>query len=265
MIDPNKDPKGYERYLKERDEKRKKEREQKKRDEQVEKLLKSIKTLDSGDFKEGSKVVIYGLQSNPEKNGTTGVLKEYIKEKERWAVKFTDETIKNFKESNLKLVAEEDAAAEDSDGEAIPTSKVYVTNLSATTSPDHLIKLFSQIGAIAKEPTRDDEGRKQGFEDEWPYAVKMYKHLTEGGDALVRFVDRSSARAAIKSYNGYVLCNSKIGVEYAGGGAHTKPDAGTKARERSRSRERLAELAKLRKKLDEERVPREIQGMFYKE
>lgn len=260
MIDPEKDPEGYARYLKEKEEKRKQERKQQRIQEDNELRAKSVKVSDSKDFKVGSQVVIVGLQKNPEKNGSLGTLISYVREKERWAVEFRNGSTNNFKVDNLQLVEEPaaSAAAVDESGE-IPTAKIYISNLSAETTTEHLIKLFGGVGMLAREPFRNAKGNTKGYPDEWPFAVKLYKPGTAGGDACVEFMERIAAKEAIRTYNGYVLGGSTITVEYAGGGAGV---AGVKSRDRSRSRERLAELEKLKKKLKDEEVPACLRGVF---
>ena len=68
------------------------------------------------------------------------------------------------------------------DDSSIPTAKLYITNLSAETEESHLIALFSKVGVLAKEPIRNAKGSTKGYQDEWPFAVKIYKPGTEGGD-----------------------------------------------------------------------------------
>eukprot|EP00928_Gymnodinium_smaydae_P092606 TRINITY_DN7650_c0_g3_i1.p1 TRINITY_DN7650_c0_g3~~TRINITY_DN7650_c0_g3_i1.p1 ORF type:complete len:264 (+),score=60.12 TRINITY_DN7650_c0_g3_i1:304-1095(+) len=262
MIDPSKDPEGYARYMKEREEKRKKERQQQRVAEESKARLQSIKTSEPREFKEGLKVMVFGLQKNPEKNGSVGTLKGYIADKERWTVEFHNGSTNNFKVDNLQIVDDEPASAAADDNSDIPTSKIYISNLSAQTTEEHLIKLFSGIGVLAREPVRNAKGKSKGFQDEWPFAVKMYKPGTDGGDACVEFLDKTSAKGAIKAYNDYIFKGSKIRVEYAGGGPKEGADAEAKRRDRSRSRERIAALNQLKKKLDDEKRPAELAGIF---
>lgn len=264
MIDAEKDPEGYARYMKERQEKRKLERFQQKLAEENPVQSESLKLSDSREFKAGLKVVVVGLKSNPEKNGSLGTLFNYVTEKQRWAVEFHNGSINNFKADNLKLVDEAPAASASAADDAgdIPTSKIYISNLSAETTQDHLISLFGKIGVLAREPILNAKGKSKGYEDEWPFAVKLYKPGHEGGDACVQFIDKEAARAAIKAYNGHVVRGSTVSVEYAGGGGGAKERAIKKARDRSRSKERLAELAKLTKKLKDQEGPAEIRGVF---
>ena len=42
----------------------------------------------SGDITPGAKVTLHGLQSRPELNGTTGVVKRWVKEQSRWRVNY---------------------------------------------------------------------------------------------------------------------------------------------------------------------------------
>jgi len=266
MIDAAKDPEGYARYMAERQEKRKKEREQQRLQEENQLQSKSMKVSDSKEFKVGMKIVVVGLQNNPEKNGSLGTLVSYVTEKQRWAVEFHNGSRNNFKVENLQLVDEMPATSANigDDNCDIPTSKVYISNLSAETTHDHLIALFSKVGLLAREPVLNAKGKSKGFEDEWPFAVKMYKPGREGGDACVQFVDKEAAKAAIKAYNGHVLRGSIIGVEYAGGGGGAKERAEQKAKDRADPAEveRLAELAALTKKLKEREVPAELRGVF---
>jgi len=260
MIDPAKDPEGYARYVKEKEEKRKRERKQQKEKEDNAARSKNLKLSDSKEFKVGLQVVVVGLQKNPEKNGSLGTLMSYVADKERWAVEFRNGSTNNFKVDNLQIVDEPPASvAGVEDAGEIPTAKIYVSNMSAETTSEHLIKLFGGVGMLAKEPIRNAKGGSKGFPDEWPFAVKLYKPGTEGGDACVEFVERIAAKEAIKTYNGHVLCGSTINVAYAGGGAAV---GGEKSRDRSRSRERIAELEKLKKKLKDEEVPACLRGVF---
>lgn len=264
MIDPAKDPEGYAKYMAERTEKRRQERLQQRNQEDNQVQSQSVKLSDSKEFKVGMKVVVVGLQNNPEKNGSLGTLDSYVVEKQRWAVEFHNGSRNNFKVDNLQLVDEAPAAfaSTEDDNADIPTSKIYITNLSADTTHEHLIALFSKIGLLAREPVLNAKGKSKGFEDEWPFAVKLYKPGREGGDACVQFVDKAAAKAAMKTYNGHVLRGSAISVEYAGGGGGAKEKAEKKARDRSRSKERLAELEKIKKKLKDEEIPAELRGVF---
>merc|ERR1712176_1352763 len=116
-------------------------------------------------------------------------------------------------------MGESAAASTDNAAEGeILTSKVYVTNLSKETKVDDLVSLFSKQGMLARTPQKDHKGRPQGFPDEWPFAVKIYKPGSDGGDALVEYVDKESARSAIKSLNGHLLLGATINVQIAGGG-----------------------------------------------
>merc|ERR1740117_1410497 len=99
---------------------------------------------------------------------------------------------------------------------------------------------------LARDPIRNAKGMTKGYQDEWPFAVKLYKPGRDGGDGCVEYMHKASAKAAIKAYNGYSLKGSTIKVEYAGGGEQLAGiNSVAKSRDRSRSRERLAELAKL--------------------
>ena len=76
---------------------------------------------------------------------------------------------------------------------------------------DDLRELFSGIGIIARIK------QKQGFPDQWPYAVKIYKD--ERGqnkdEAIITYDDPMAAQSAPEFYNGYELKGSKISVEIA--------------------------------------------------
>lgn len=263
MIDPEKDPEGYARYMKERAEKRKLEQKEQRMKQDTDARLKSLKEGVPQELKVGLQVMVIGLQKNPEKNGSLGTLQSYVAEKERWAVEFRNGSQNNFKAENLQVVDDGSSKAEvaDEKDEDIPTAKVYVSNLSADTTADHLTKLFSGSGLIAREPVRNAKGKSKGYEDEWPFAVKLYKPGTEGGDACVEFVNKFSAKAAIKSLQGHVLRGATINVSYAGGGP-IGGEVKTKSRDRSRSRERLAQLAELQKSLVDKQRPPELAGIF---
>merc|ERR1712039_912045 len=148
-------------------------------------------------------------------NGSVGKLAEFNKDKGRWLVEFSSGSSNNFKEENLELMPDNDVA---DDNEEPPTAKVYITNLNADVIDKDLIDLFSRIGMIAKEPTRKNSGGTTGFQDQWPYAAKVYKPGRSNGDGCVEYVDKMAAKAAIKTYNGYKLKGSRIKVEYAGQG-----------------------------------------------
>merc|ERR1712127_380487 len=76
--------------------------------------------------------------------------------------------------------------------------------------------LFGAIGKVARE--RPKSARDRGFEDTWPFAVKLYKPGRNDGDACITYVDAYAARAAIKTYHRYRLKGGKLGVKYAGQG-----------------------------------------------
>lgn len=270
-IDAEKDPEGYARYLKERAEKMKQQKQADKQAEAREARLKKMKISGSREFKVGLQVVVTGLQKNPDKNGSIGTLVRYVEEKGRWAVEFHSGSTNNFLADNLEIVEkpEEEAASSAAgagkgkaeDDAEIPTSKIYISGLSAETTRDHLVELFSGIGLIDKEPVRNAKGKTKGYSDEWPLFVKLHKPGQENGDATVKFVDPVAAKAAIKSFTGHWLKGSIITVQFAGGeGAVAVSEP--KLRNRSRSRERLAELDRLQKKLKDAEVPRELRGIF---
>eukprot|EP00440_Ansanella_granifera_P046266 gb/GFBE01050104.1/.p1 GENE.gb/GFBE01050104.1/~~gb/GFBE01050104.1/.p1 ORF type:complete len:268 (+),score=71.31 gb/GFBE01050104.1/:1-804(+) len=258
VIDPSKDPEAYAKYLKDREEHLKRETREKKAQEEKEARLAKIKIAGTQEFKVGAQVVVVGLQKNPEKNGAIGTLTQYVKEKDRWAVEFATGS-NNFKVENLQVLEDEKAEAAKEAEEEIPTAKIYVSNLSAEVTEQNLVGLFSGIGMLAREPIRNAKGKTKGYEDEWPWAVKLYKPGTDGGDGCIEFIDRCSARAAIKTYNGHVLKGKVISVDYATGG-EAKVDTRTD-RERSRSRERKEELKKLTAKLREANNPL-LKGIF---
>lgn len=167
------------------------------------------------EFKSGRRVVVHGLAKNPEKNGAIGVLGDFNKEKARWAVDFSSGSSNNFKEDNLEVLPD---VKEDDDDEEAPTAKIYITNLSADTTDKDLIALFGGLGVIAKETQRSSKGGAKGFADQWPYAVKLYKPGRDKGDGCLEYQDKLAAKAAIRTYNGYRLKGSRIGVAYAGTG-----------------------------------------------
>lgn len=180
-------------------------------------------------FKAGMRVMVKDLASNKEKNGTVGTLVEFVASKDRWAVVFGNHNTNNFRLENLAVV--EDSPVEEGSDSEIPTAKVYITNLPGGATEDNLVKLFGCMGSLDREPVRNAKGQTKGFPDEWPFAVKLYKPGTQGGDALVRYEARISARAAVRRLNGHEMMGSVLGVSYAGGGK--------RPRSRSRSRERL--------------------------
>jgi len=167
------------------------------------------------EFRSGRRVVVHGLKNNPEKNGAIGILGDFNKEKSRWMVEFSSGSSNNFKEENLEVLPD---VVEDDDDEEIPTSKIYITNLAADTTDKDLIALFGGLGVIAKEPQRSSKGGAKGFADQWPYAVKLYKPGRDKGDGCLEYQDKLAAKAAIKTYHGYRLKGSRIGVAYAGTG-----------------------------------------------
>jgi len=164
-------------------------------------------------FKAGRTVVVKGLQKNPEKNGSVGKLKEFSAEKGRWVVELSGGN-NNFKEDNLELMPDNSDIINDKDEP--PTAKIYIQNLAASVTEKDLQALFGGCGMIAKVKPKNT--RNPGFEDQWPYAVKMYKPGRDNGDAAVTYMDPHAAKAAIKTYNRYKFQGSKIKVEYAGQG-----------------------------------------------
>lgn len=168
------------------------------------------------EFKSGRRVVVHGLQKNPEKNGAIGVLGDFNKEKSRWMVEFSSGSSNNFKEDNLEVLPDVEEA--DDPDEEIPTAKIYITNLAADTTDKDLIALFGGLGVIAKEAQRGSKGGAKGFADQWPYAVKLYKPGRDKGDASLEYQDKLAAKAAVRTYNGYRIKGSRIGVAYAGVG-----------------------------------------------
>lgn len=112
---------------------------------------------------------------------------------------------------------------------------------------------------LAKEPLRNPQGKKIGYEDEWPWACKLYKPGTDGGDACVEYLDRCSAKAAIRAFNGYFFKGKTLSVTYGNTG-EIKVDNRTEE-ERDRSRERKEELEKLTKKIKAENNPL-LKGIF---
>jgi len=167
---------------------------------------------DDDTYRAGRQVIVKGLQKNPEKNGSFGALVEFNAEKGRWVVALSTGNA-NFKEENLELMPDNSDIIDDK--EEPPTAKIYITNLSADTTDKDLMGLFGGCGVIAKEKPKT---RTPGFEDQWPFAVKLYKAGREGGDAQITYMDPHAAKAAIKTYNRYKFKGAKIGVAYAGQG-----------------------------------------------
>jgi len=164
-------------------------------------------------FRVGRQVIVKGLQKNPEKNGSIGSLVEFNAEKARWVVALGSGN-NNFKEENLELMPDNSDVIDEK--EEPPTAKIYITKLTADTTEADLLALFKGVGVIAKEKPK--ESRNRGFEDQWPFAVKLYKPGRENGDGCLTFQDPQAAKAAIKTYNRYKFKGSKIGVAYAGVG-----------------------------------------------
>jgi RNA-binding protein FUS len=163
-------------------------------------------------FAVGRTVIVKGLQKNPEKNGSMGKLTEFITDKGRWAVELSAGK-HNFKEENLELMPDN---SDFDDKSEPPTAKIYITGLAADITDKDLIQLFGGVGLIAKETPKSS--RDRGFEDQWPFAVKLYKPGRSNGDACVTYMDPHAAKAAIKTYNRYKLKGTKITVAYAGQG-----------------------------------------------
>lgn len=159
-------------------------------------------------FKKGRIVMIKGLQKNPEKNGTIASLVEFNEEKGRWVVALSTGNT-NLKEENLELMPDNSDIIDEK--EEPPTAKIYITHLSADTTEKDLIDLFGNVGKIAKE-------RGRGFEDQWPYAVKIYRPGRKDGDACLEYMDPHAAKFAIKTYHRFKFKGSRIGVAYAGQG-----------------------------------------------
>jgi RNA recognition motif-containing protein len=152
--------------------------------------------------------MLKGLQKNPEKNGTIGTLVEFNKDKGRWVVALSTGNT-NLKEENLDLMPDNSDIVDD--GDPPPTGKIYITRLPAETTEKDLIDLFGAVGKIAKE-------RGRGFEDQWPYAVKIYRPGSKDGDACVEYMDPQAAKFAIKTYHRFKFKGTRIGVAYAGQG-----------------------------------------------
>mmetsp|Transcript_84143 Transcript_84143/g.132870 ORF Transcript_84143/g.132870 Transcript_84143/m.132870 type:complete len:225 (+) Transcript_84143:60-734(+) len=171
---------------------------------------------DDPEFRVGRRVMVHGLQKNPEKNGAIGILREYNSEKGRWNCELALGS-NNFKEENLELLPDNKHVdgMRDSD---IPTAKLYISGLAAETVDTDLINLFQGVGVLQKEPPKDSRGNSIGFQDTWPPAVKLYKPGTRNGDGTVEYMDKVAAKAAIKTYNGYRLKGAKIRVDFAGAG-----------------------------------------------
>lgn len=154
--------------------------------------------------------MLKGLQKNPEKNGTIGTLVEFNQDKGRWAVSLSAGNT-NLKEENMELMPDNSDVVDEK--QEPPTAKIYITHLAASTKEKDLVGLFGAIGKIAKQK---QPGR--GFEDQWPYAVKLYKPGRDDGDACVEYMDPQAAKFAIKTYNRFKFKGNKIGVAYAGQG-----------------------------------------------
>lgn len=151
------------------------------------------------------------LQKNPEKNGTLGTLVEFNADKGRWVVSLASGNT-NLKEENLDLMPDNSDVIDEK--QEPPTAKIYITHLPANTKEQDLIDLFGAVGKIAKEKPK--VGR--GFEDQWPYAVKLYKPGRSDGDACIEYMDPQAAKFAIKTYNRFKFKGTRIGVAYAGQG-----------------------------------------------
>merc|ERR1719253_898856 len=163
------------------------------------------------EIKVGSYVEVVGT-SNAQLNGTKGKIVEWRPDKERWAVHL-NVGVKNLLPKNLKPAVKE----EEVDYSKTPTTgnKVYVSYLHRKTTEDDLLKLFSACGIIAKIPQKDHKGAPDGFPDEWPHAIKMYKPGRDRGDALVEYQDPFAAAAAVKQLHQKEVHGKKIRVEFA--------------------------------------------------
>lgn len=201
--------------------------------------------------------------------GSIGVIEEWIAEKERWKVKFSSGSTKNFKTEALEEFSDERPPLPEG---ITKFWKIYVTNLPDKVTGKELTDFFGKVGTIAKEPQLNQDKAPIGFKDEWPFAVKIYrskkddrdrdrrrdrddKGSDEGTSALVEFEDHEAAHESLR-LNGKEFKGIKLGVEVAGktgtdgqwhvsarsirrAEAHAKDDNYRKEyRERSRSRER---------------------------
>lgn len=171
-----------------------------------------VEEKDDDEYRPGRQVMVKGLKNNPEKNGTIGQLVEFNKEKGRWVVALGGGN-NNFKEENLELMADNSDVVDEN--EEPPTTKIYITKLSAEVTEKDLTVLFGGCGLIDREPPKSGP---KGFRDTWPLAVKLYKPGKDAGDAVVTYMDGQSAKSAIKCFHRYKWKGSKIGVAYAGQG-----------------------------------------------
>lgn len=258
-IDPERSPERYAQYLRDKQDRDVVERRERKKKQEREARMHQLRVAAKQEFKAGAQVTVHGLQKNPDKNGAIGTLREFLEDKGRWAVDFSDGNSNNFKEENLQVMEDAtDTGSKLEDDADIPTAKVYISNLAAETLQDDLIKLFGKIGLIAREPIKNSKGKSKGYEDEWPFAVKMYKPGTDGGDAVIEYKDRCASKAAIKAFNGYLLHGNTIKVDYAIGG-EAKVDTRTQE-QRDLSEERKRELGKLKSKLREQSILASVFG-----
>merc|ERR1719262_1299410 len=65
-----------------------------------------------GGFQEGQEVRLQGLKATPEKNGMTGTLGTFYRDRERWSVILTDGSFVTIKPENLVLLKSESSGVQ---------------------------------------------------------------------------------------------------------------------------------------------------------
>jgi RNA recognition motif-containing protein len=152
--------------------------------------------------------------SSASMNGSVGTIVSWNTEKERWAVDFgAGVGVKNLFPKNLKITTPKPKI----DPNAPPPTnpKIYVTGLSEKVTEDDLEECFKVCGNIAKIPQKTSRGAPDGFPDQWPPSIKMYKPGRKNGDALIEYEDPYAAAAAVRMKDGVELHGAKIKVELA--------------------------------------------------
>jgi len=170
-------------------------------------------------------------------NGSIGQVVSWNSEKERWAVDFGPGVgVKNLFAKNLQITKPKEKI--DLNAPPPTNPKIYVSGLSAKVTEDDLEECFKVCGQISKVPQKTSRGAPDGFPDQWPPNIKMYKPGRPNGDALIEYEDPYAAAAAVRMKDGTELCGAKIKVELASYDWKQQKASQHDRRERSRSRDR---------------------------